>query len=532
MAAVDEIAAKLGLKTADFKAALKDANADVKRFKDSGKFGEDEGLSGSLKGIKKQFGDLKTILQAGGVITAVTSFYTMAAARAEELKGVQDENAAAVRRFGEGIKETKSFVADFAVLAVGSFNRLGEAIGDAINIARMGFGDWAAAQDKIAETAAAAEVAEKRLADVRKHHGAEFAAITKELEALEKKSQDQKLKGLDVYETERNLFAKLRELREAMGNQDLTAIERRRLALDIAKTQLAADDATLAVKKDQVQVQKKMADESEKAAEKAKKERDELKERAALDQAEGLELFLLQKKRADQLTEADKERLKVLTLQKQQKQVQVDIEILHGKLVKGEITPAEEERLKALIKQDAKLQEQIDKLIAARKVLSDISNLPPVPAPPVVATRKEVFELNKEWDNFVVKVTNKGDVRTLTDTQLSALVGRLRAQIAQGEAAGRLQTNPFDLGNHEPAEVSAFRLNLTAAVQEQALRNSFRFTLGRFGETAAESRFSPEAFNRLMQLVDPDLIKQQAQDTRTLVTGLRNVFPNQFGGIR
>lgn len=540
MAAVDEIAIKLGVRTGELKAALSDANAQIKTFKKASEGDGNDGLIKHVKGVTKSFADFKQFLAASGITAAVVGFFNLAIESAQKSTDATNTNAAAVREFAKGLEEAKGAVGEFAVLAVGTFNKLGAAIGDAINIGRSfiengteGFEVWARNQDMLAATAKAAEEAEKRLADTRKKHGAEFEAITRELLALEKKSQEQRLKGMDVYETQRNLEQQLFNLLMQQKAAQNDAITSRRLAVEVAKTQLALDDANLAVKKDQAAQEKKQAEERRKAKEEEDKaEREELKRRA-LDLEFEREIFVIEQKRADQRTQAERERLKVLQLQKDEKWAQRDIDNLLEKSITDGLTPAEEKRLAELIKQDKKLEEQIAKLLKAKGVIEDISNLPPTPAPPIKATEEVVDSIIAKWHGLQLSMSNQGDVRNLSDNQLKALIGRLEDNIARAKTAaiGSVKS-PFDLTAGENAATSVYRANLTDAAKELALRNSFRSVVERSGEGAAERAFAPGDYQRLAGMADPTAQKKMANNIQTITTTLKNVFPKAAADIR
>jgi hypothetical protein len=540
MAAVDEIAIKLGVKTGDLKAALAGANADIKAFKKGGEGTGDDGLIKHMKGVTKQFADFKQMLAASGITAAVVGFFNLAIDAAQKSTDATDTNAAAVRDFAKGLDEVKAMGGQAAVVVVGAFNKIGAAIGDAINIGRsfvengtQGFEKWADAQDMLTTTAKAAEEAEKRLADLHKKHGAELEAITRELASIEKKAQEQKLKGLDVYETERNLNMHLIELRAKMAAADGDVVAQRRLAVEIAKTQLAVDDATLAVKKDQAAQEKKLADERRKKREEQDKEEKETIKKRSLDIALERELFVIESKRAEHRTEAEKQRLKILTLQKEEKWNQAEIDNEIERSLTDGITPAEEKRLLQLIKQDKKLEEQIQKLVTAKGVIAAMSNLPPTVAPPVAATEEAVDSIIAKWRNFQGSISNQGDVRNLSDTQLKTLIGNLQDKVAEGERKAREgNKNPFDLTEGVSLDTTIYRGNLSAAQKELSLRNQFNSTVSRFGETAAERAFAPGDYERLAGLMNPEAQAKQARDIGTIATTLKNVFPKQAADIR
>lgn len=545
MAAVDEIAIKLGIKTGDLKAALLDAGADVKKFKKAGESTEDEGLLGQLKGIKKSLKDFGDIMAAGGIATAVQQFFSLAISRAQELKNELNDNARAVRGFADGLTEAKNTAGDFAVLVIGTFNRLGEAIGDTVNIVKsfvqngtQGFEQWARVEDAVSATAAAAEVAERRLAEARKKNGAEFEAITREMQSTQEKSQELQLKGLTTLETQANIQAKLNQLVAEQALNTGNALERRRLALDIAKTQLALDETNLAVAKERAAEEKRL---DEVAAERffnAEEEATKMRQRQALDQKDELELFKLQQKNAAELTKDERARLEVLTLQRAEKAKQVEIEDLLKKKIEEGLTPAETKNLATLLKQT----EEIGKQIAAKSALVGVVEDEEIPTEVEVTNqlRAQAQEIARQttlaesfiaqWDGFTDKLESKGDVRELSDIQLAALKAKLGTQLTDRRAADRVIGGGV-AGDYTSIEQSLFAANLKAVEVEQETRRQFLQTVQAFGEQYAERTFSPDEFNRLKQLLNPDVVLQQAKDISTMKLTLSTLFPKQAQGI-
>jgi len=383
----EEIAIKLGVKTGDLKAALSDAGASIKKFKKEGESTESEGLLGSLKKQVAGLNNLKQLFLGGAIAGAVKGFFQLAIDSANASTDATDKNAAAVREFGRELEQVKGVAATVAVATVGTFNRIGSAIGDLINFniafakgGQEGVKIWNESRKLAEETAKGAEEVEARLAEVRKKHGAEFLAITKELKDLEQKSQEQKLKGLDIFQTERNLFLKIADLKTQLENGDLTILERRRLILELARTQLTADEATLAVKKEHVAEEKKYAEEQKKAAEDAAKAAEEDRKNRQLEIAQETELAVLVMKAAEEreagslaavagtkrLTAAERERLEVLQLQSEAQSVQADIKKLYEEMNKRDLTGTEVDRLAKLKAQAVALNDQIE----ARKKIS------------------------------------------------------------------------------------------------------------------------------------------------------------------
>lgn len=548
MAATEEIAIRLGVKAGDLKAALLDAGASIKKFKKDGESGPNEGLLGTLKKSRQGLEDLKSVFLGGAAAAAVKGFFALAIDAANKSTDATDSNAAAVREFAKGLDEAKGVAASFAVLSVGAFNKLGAAIGDTVNIIRsfiengtQGFEVWARVQDAVVATGKAAEDAERRLAEVRKKNGAEFLAITKELEQIEKKMADQKLKGLTVYETERNLLIKLSGLQQELANFQGEAIDRRRLTLELAKTQLAADEASLAVRKAEADAEKKAADERAKADDDERKAFEELSERRALDRKSELELFTLQRKNAATLTADERKRLALLEAMAVQRVNAVEIETLLEKKIREGLTPAEANRLEQLSKQAQKLAEQV----AQKEALATVTANVQLPAEQAVTAELEeqVRQRTMAADlaareaqiqrSRTGTVRQVGDERTLNDTQLDDLVQKLQRQLAPiKQEDAQVGGVGIRVGTYKSIEQYLLSQNLDRALQEQALRRDFQRTQSFFGDQGAQRQFAPEDYDRLSQLFNPDIQKQQAKDLSAIAGTLRNLFPEQFSGMR
>lgn len=548
MAAVEEIAIRLGVKSGDLKAALLDAGASIKQFKKTGESGPNEGLVGTLKKQTQGLQQLRELLSSGVMAAAVKGFFNLAIDAANKSTDATDENARRVREFGRSLEDMRGVAGRVAVNVVGFFNGIGDKIGDLINLNRAfntsgfdGVRQWRETRAAVEATAAAAEQAERRLADVRKKSGAEFLAITKELADIEKRLTDQKLKGLDVYETERNLLIKLSGLQQELANFNGDAIEKRRLQLEIARTQLAADEATLAVRKDQANVEKKIADERKKAAEEEQRAFAELSQRRSLDRQQELEMFTLQRKNRATLTDEERKRLAVLEAAAVQKVNEVEIDDLLTKKVRGELTPEEAKRLDVLIEQSRKLQEQVNRATAlAETVSGDV--LPAEQAVTVALSeqnrQRQIAADLAERELQIARsrvgvVRTVGDERNLNDQQLNDLIANLQRKVSTiRQQDQQVAGVGIPVGTYRSIEQIMLQGNLDKALQEQALRRDFQRTQAFFGEAGAQRAFSPQDYDRLSQLFNPDVQKQQAKDLSAIAGTLRNLFPEQYSGLR
>lgn len=368
----EEIAIKLGIDVTAFKAALADANTSVKKLK---KEGEGDFFDG-FKQAKKSLGDLKNAVAAAGIGAAVANFFQVAIDAANKSTDATDKNAAAVREFARGLEEAKGIGASVAVATVGFFNRIGAAIGDGIVILKaFGHGQLEGAKNAVAglrlveETGKAAEEVERRLAEVRKKHGAEFLSITKELADLEKKRAEQQLQGLTVYETEANLAKKLGDLRAKLATFDGEAIDRRRLALQVAQAQFELEKVNLAVRKERAQEEKKAAEDEKKAFEEYAKAAADRRKEQSLSAEKEAQLFALRKKAADAAATQGQTDLSITALQTRQMVLQLEIQKERAKAA-GSLSPAERANLEELRKQSAEIAAQI----TAKKALIAASN--------------------------------------------------------------------------------------------------------------------------------------------------------------
>ncbi len=358
----DEIAVKLGINVGDFKAALADAGAAVKKLK---KEGDDPDFFGSFKTAKKAVNDLRDLFVGGAIGRAVVDFFQTAIDAANKSTDATDKNAAAVRDFARGLDEIKGVGANVAVATVGFFNRIGSAIGDGLVILRaFGQGQLEGAKNAVAglkqveETARAAEEVESRLAAVRKKFGAEYQQITKDLADSEKKKQEQQLQGLTVYETEANLTKQVAALREKLNAGDLQQIDRRRLTLQLAQTQLELDKTNLQVRKDRAAAEKKAAEDEQKAIEEFTKASEERRKQQSLSADLEAQLFELRKKAAAAAATQGQTDLSIQQLQTKQLFEQMEIAKARAKATR-ELTPAEQENLAQLVRQSVELNQQI-----------------------------------------------------------------------------------------------------------------------------------------------------------------------------
>jgi hypothetical protein len=547
----EEIAIKLGIKNADLKAVLADSGAAIKTFKKTGESTGDDGLLGTIKKQTRGLNDLKQLLTGGAMAGAVKGFFNLAIESANKSTDANDQNARAVREFGRSLEDMKGIAGKVAVAVVGFFNRIGEAAGDWQNKVDAFYKGGPAAVEEynrvekiVVETARAAEEIEKRLADTRKRHGAEFLSITKQLQQLEEKTADLRQKALTPMQQEQDLLVKAVKLRDELVAYEGEAIGRRRLELQIAETGYKLLEATGARKKEQADIEEKRIEtlrkereEETKMYEEAYKAAEDRKQARALDKGEEVELFLLRNKNSATLTTADRARLAVLELQKKEKAAAVEIEELEAKIIDGTLTPSDKKRLVELVKQ----KETIDKQLAAKQAMTGATNQQIAAEQQVVVVLTEELRIQKmlteenERQAQIEKsrtgtIKQTGDVRNLSDVQLDQLILNLNQQISSMKA----QFPTFQgAGGKKPIEQVLFEQNLQAAIKERSVRRDFSNTVSFFGQDKAERDYAPNEYNRLSQLLNPDQMKKDSNNLAVVATGLAALMPEKFlGAIR
>ena len=447
---------------------------DITDFKTSAKASKE-----SADDIKKSFKGLKDVLAAGGVATAVLGFFSQVVDYAQNSKGKLDENTAAVKRFGDAIDQAKDLSLKAGTLVLGTFNRLGEAIGEAINIARFGWSQWAKDQDALAASTAAAEAAERSLADAKKKNGAEFEKITAGLINLKKQEQDLSLQGITAQETYNKNYQAYLDLIVKQANFSGPEIDRRRLELQIAEAHLDTGKARLAVDKEAATEAKKNAEADDKALTKSISDYNKLGD----IKAKQLQ-YELSKKPLEEQSAA-------LTRQK------LDLET---RLLDRSISITDEIELRTqLLDVDRNLSEVTLKLTQARLIA------------------EKGITAEKQAQTF--SVSTGEDTRTLTDAQLS----ELRLNTARQLSTARQQTPNF-IGSDNGAGFIANRLR---QIDEEAqTRQRFRSDYAARGEEAFKNRsaFEEDRFRRYITPEDEQRQKDQAKNIGEISDNLRRLL--------
>jgi hypothetical protein len=241
---MNQILLALGLKTDGFAAGLKD-------------------VKDQTKSLKSEWKGLKDVMIVAGPALAMLGFFRSMIEHAREAKGAIDENTQSVRNLGDGWDYLVKGAKDFGVQAVGLLARVGENLVDMTRYA------WNGA-DAFEAEAAALKQSEEGVARMAKNqieanaHRAEFLKITEQLKSIEEKRVDLARGELNVSQAFGyayiNLLETKRKLNElSQGEKTLTEfnLQQRQLTIDVAKAQLLYEQASLAVGKDQREINAK-----------------------------------------------------------------------------------------------------------------------------------------------------------------------------------------------------------------------------------------------------------------------------------
>lgn len=241
MAVVDEIAIKLGLQTGELKAALMDVNASIKQFGTEG-VKHAEGLTGAIHEVHSSMRTFHQFMMAGGIVEAVKGFFEMAIKSAEANTSATDENAAAVRRFGEDMKKMHGDVGSIAMNIVGTFNRVGESIGGAtrkvieyFQAAVLGNRDNMEAQEAAEESEKRAEEMERAFAIEKKKYGEDFKRVNAEIKQTEASINDEKLKSMSSEQKLAALAEDRSKIQKEINSGTLNALQMREHELELLK---------------------------------------------------------------------------------------------------------------------------------------------------------------------------------------------------------------------------------------------------------------------------------------------------------
>lgn len=555
MAAVDEIAIKLGIKTGDLKAALADAGAAVKKFKKEGQEDDKNSLAKQFARAKEGLEKFRSVLAGAGLVAIFRQLTDAANKFADDYTGAYDEAVGATLR----LKETQNdlgatvskLVGRIGVELVGAMDKFGIVVGSLVygtDAASDALNQLDAANKKAFDDAKAKKFREEqeKLAKVMRDNAlqaltdndkinmlaGEFVKLLQEQAKLQKDSIEYVKKTIEV-ETKRGELNK-----QEAETRKREAEDQKKAAEELAREEKAMNDErarnysklgelydkertskretlTLgqqqkALLAEEVDLQDQLADLEEGSAEYNDVYARLLENRAAFRKTEAeagkanLEIAKLLLIPEDKRTDIQKEQLRLLTGETTEHEQQLELQRLLNIGVEN-LTTAEKARLAVLTGQTAQLEEQdaISKELAAREA-----------------------QIQKSRSGTVKQT---GDVRNLSDIQLDQLIQNLNKQINASKAA-----NPTSqlAGGRKPFEQVLYEQNLAAAQKERDLRRSFDQTTSFFGQEYAERQYAPDDFSRLSQLFNPDQAKKDSTNLAVVASGLQTLFPDKFSGAQ
>lgn len=253
----------LGLKSDSFASGLKRASDETKAFEKD------------WKSMAKLFG-------AGGMVGLVVQFFSTIIEHARNAKGAIDENTSAVRRFGDGVKDTWDIVMDAVVSDMGMLNRTGEQLTRIALIVKE-FGKnligsplwdratgqqlvnlWKSSADAVDSRASAADEAlrvERETAEERKKNGARYEQITARLKQQEEQRKEISLKSLTAQEQYNARTNELVALEEKLAAFTGATLERRELELRVSEARTKQLEAQYAAERENGQFLKRLNEE-------------------------------------------------------------------------------------------------------------------------------------------------------------------------------------------------------------------------------------------------------------------------------
>ncbi len=470
---VGEIAAKLGLQTGEFKAALADANASVKAFGEGGSH-EVSGLTEAVHETHHAFRLFHQFLVGGGIVEAVKKFYELAIEYAEKHKDANEEDLQSLENIKTGLERAKDSIGEAALKAVGFVDHLVsgfEYIAVGVKSAFAGEGFVAGVRNFQAIEDSEENI--NRLLEKTKKTKEEIAKIDEQIEKLEAEKSQHEFEALDAAERKRiieeQLFQQYLILKTTIEGS--LAHENARLAiLKLEKLEVKAEGD---LRKDNAETQKE----------------DDREAKEALD-AEWAEFVAYMK-------------------QKNQEE--------HDNA---------EAKKKALEEVIAQTQKETAESLAVAQAWDDGTKNVYHMVEGVMKLNDETGSFIAQWENFSGKFNNTGDVRNLSDTQLQSLIHKLNDEIAKQQQ--QQMTNPWYDPLYDPM-LQSYKLNLNAAQNEVNARSGFDYTLKTLGKQSAEASYDPAEYNRLSGLANsnPDQLGKISATLTTINKTLSGVF---YGG--
>lgn len=511
---VDEIAVKLGLQTADLKAALRDADASIKQMGEKtettagGVFGK---LEHHLLGTRALGSALSTAfgLHITEIADNVARFIT--GMSKEEEEAYKEIGTLSTQAADLAIKNMRSRLSEEEklTLLIGDRERLQKQIDAVRGTSAVALAEKLKLQIEqekvITEIQQIEDKQQKELAKSYEEgwkiqHKADEERITKEREFVD--AQMKTLKPAEELVARRkDLVFYQALLNSGVADQELT------------------ERATAIVAKDRVEIVKleaKIADDAAKKAEDERKKKEDFNKRAALDTKDLLEMELLKRK---QLNTAEQAKYDLLVLQTKEKRIQIEIDDLLEKRAREGLTPAEKKRLEVLLGQYDAVEAQVG---AQKKVLEEAIARGTAEGRNTSELQHQLDILNQQKAAYVaIEHNGTGDLTTFTDRQLSEYIANSQKIIDANKRTVE------QLGFDDPATGQA-KLSIQRATDEQNTRRSFRNAVSQVGVDQALLRYSAFDETRLKSYIDlNNTATDQANATNAILGTLAAIFPGK-----
>lgn len=297
-------------------------------------------------------------------------------------------------------------------------------IGEGLGIASKGAYEAALAEDESKKNAALWHGELLKVADQQ----AKIYAIKQRMAEAEQAA-------LPLSEQVAALDAKRLEIEEKLSDASLDIVAKKNLEVaqleNMEKLTKARGDLDKKNAEESASTQKILADAVQKDNDARKAAADEISRKKRLSNDDELEFFRLSSKNIDTLTREEKQRLEVLTLQKQQKAIQVEMDVLLSKGI-DKLTPKEKERLTQLDLSEKKVEQELEKRTKSVEVTQDQAD-----ASKRVATAED--EVNKKLEDQIKKrqtsvaIDRKGDIGNLSDYRLQDLINTLSRNLQDAQ---------------------------------------------------------------------------------------------------
>jgi hypothetical protein len=532
--------------------------------------------------IKKGFKGFKDVISAGGIGIAVLGFFRDVVNHAQEAKGAIDSSTAAVKDFGDGIDYVGSKLERFGTFSLGAVVKLGYGFGDLYNIITKGWGATVDAEELMDRTAAAAAAVNENLKKSTVH-AAEWARINQGLKSVDEQRADLAKQGVTTQETYNLKVDALLKLRLQEINFTGETLAQRKLhlqaeaaAVDVLKTKLQLD-------KEEGTVVKKNADaqlEANKAEIDAAREHLALQERrkiiqtdiakllgeittgekAHLDVSEKIkrveelrgdlrgiakdqstnevEISKLLLKGKENLSDVEKEHLKLLTGETTEVKQQAEIHTLLAKGVEN-LTEAEKKRLAVLTGQGSKLDDQDTTLEELNRKHAEL--LAQADAEwhahgftsdelrdQIDLVEKQIRDVNTlagSWSGLQIAIKHTGTTYENQSTAaLQGVAARLQSQIFDDELRRIYRIDISTPAGDSPTGIY-LRDQLAAVQHELQLRESVKEKVSRSGEDAALREYGDDVVNRGLRDMQDTATRQL-----TLTDSINQKLDKLFGG--